>query len=440
MEWGEDRCAHGAGGQQRRRVALIRNSARASVLSVTLRLLHPQKIVADDHIEYRYEDYKEEDGRIHIRTHAVGFEKEITSKITSRGLLIYDGISGATPTGEAPATGSNSLPAAEIEDIRRAATLDFSIRYSKHTTTPSFTYSEESDYISRGISLTHSIDFNQKNTTILLGAAHNFDSVSGGPIKTFQQKGTTDVLIGVNQILTPTTIFSANLTLGYSDGYLADPYRVTSFILPDSPDPIFSDPSQTIPKFETRPRHRFKQVGFFSITQAIKPADASIEADYRIYHDDWGIIANTVSITWFQKITKYLTLSPNVRYYRQTAADFYAPSFRGLSFNQYAGGTQVAFQDGFFYAFADDPAFPAPGDPGFQIIDVPARPSYYSADYRLSELEAWTFGMGAQIRIADRVTIDLAYKRYEMHGLDGVTPQAAYPSANVFTIGAGVWF
>jgi hypothetical protein len=97
--------------------------------------------------------------------------------------LIYDGISGATPTGEAPATGSNTLPSARIEDIRRAATLDLSFRYSKHTTTPSFTYSEESDYISRGISLTHSIDFNQKNTTLVFGAAHNFDSVSGGRSK-----------------------------------------------------------------------------------------------------------------------------------------------------------------------------------------------------------------------------------------------------------------
>jgi hypothetical protein len=58
----------------------------------------------------------------------------------------------------------------------------------------------------------------------------------------------------------------------------------------------------------------------------------------------------------------------------------------------------------------------------------------------LSELQAWTFEIGAQIRIADRVTIDAAYKRYEMHGLDGVTPQAAYPSANVFAIGAGIWF
>lgn len=418
---------------------LPKNLLRAGVLLLILKLVEPRKAEAQDRVEYRFEDYNEDDHRIHVRTHSVGFEKEITSKITTHGLLIYDGISGATPTGEAPATGSNQLPLVHMKDIRRAATLDFSIHYGAQTTTPSFTYSEESDYISRGVSLTHSIDFNQKNTTLVFGAAHNFDSVSGGSLLSGQQKDTTDVLLGLNQILTPTTVFSANLTLGYADGYLADPYRVATFVVPDSPDPIFSDPSQTIPKSESRPRHRFKQVGFFSVTQAIKPLDASIEADYRLYHDDWGIVANTVSLTWFQKITKYLTISPNVRYYRQTAANFYAPYFKGVSFDQYANGTQIAFQDGFFYAFADDPAYPAPG-PGFTFVNVPARPSYYSADYRLSELEAWTFGVGVQIRIADHFTIDGAYKRYQMHGLDGVTPQAAYPSANVFTIGAGVWF
>lgn len=421
--------------------AIGRRFAQALLLSLVLRLLNPAKVAAaDNHVEYRFEDYQEAGGRMHIRTHTAAFEQELTSKITARGLLVYDGISGATPTGEAPATGSSQVPLASLTDIRRAATFDFSVRYGRHTTTPSVTYSEESDYISRGISLTHSIDFNQKNTTLVFGAAHNFDSVWGPPLPVSEGKGSSDFLIGLNQLLSPTTVLTANLSFGYSDGYLADPYRVVSFVLADSPDPIFSDPSQALRQNEVRPRHRFKQVGYLSLTQGIKPIDASIEAEYRLYHDDWGIIANTVGLTWFQKITRWLTLSPNVRYYRQTAADFYSPAFRGVSFPQYAGGTQAAFQGGVFYAFADDPAFPAPGDPSFQILDVPARPSYYSADYRLSELETWTYGVGTQLRIADHVTIDAAYKHYVMRGLDGVTPRSAYPKADIFTVGLGVWY
>lgn len=414
--------------------------SKAFVLSIVLRLLHPQKSFAEDRVEYRYDDYREEDDRIHIGTHAVAFEKELGSRITARGLYIYDGISGATPTGEAPATGSQRLPMATIEDIRRAITLDASLRLGRVTTTPGFTYSQERDYISRGFALNNTIDFNQKNTTILIGGAYNSDSVSGGRLRKFLHKETYDFLLGVTQVITPTTLLTANLTLGNADGYLADPYRVASFILPDSPDPIFSDPSLTIPKSEVRPGHRFKQVGFFSVTQGIKRLKASVEADYRIYHDDWGVLGNTVSLTWFQKVTRHLTLAPTVRYHRQSAADFYGPWFRGLTFDQYAGGTQVAFQDGFFYGFGDEPGFPWPAEPRITVVDAPARPRYFSADYRLSELEAWTFGIGARLRIKEHVTIEAGYKRYEMRGLDGVTPAAAYPKANVFTIGLGIWY
>ena len=36
--------------------------------------------------------------------------------------------------------------------------------------------------------------------------------------------------------------------------------------------------------------------------------------------------------------------------------------------------------------------------------------------------------------------VELAYKRYIMQGLDGVTPASAYPSAHVYTVGFGLWF
>ncbi|MBI3416904.1 MAG: DUF3570 domain-containing protein [Verrucomicrobia bacterium] len=414
----------------------------ASLLAILLRLVQPPRAAAENKVEYRYEDYNEDNGRIHIRTHSVGFEQELTSKVTAKGLLVYDGISGATPTGEPPALRSTEVPLANITDIRRALSLDLSVRYNQRGTfTPQFSYSQESDYTSRGVSLTHTYEFNQKNTTLVLGAAHNFDSVGGGVLTAFQQKGTTDFLVGVNQLLSPETVLTVNFSLGYADGYLNDPYRRATFLLPDSPDPIFSDPAQVNAAAEIRPRHRFKQIGYVSLTQFIAPLNASIEGSYRPYHDDWGIWSHTLSIQWNQMLGQRVTLSPLFRYYHQSAADFYAASFRGVSFDDYASGTRVAFQDGTFIGFQGDPSFPAPGEEaGFQIVNVPARPAYYSADYRLSEFDAFTFGLSAQIKICQHFTFDLAYKRYEMHGLDRATPHSVYPSAHIFTIGCGVWF
>ena len=249
------------------------------------------------------------------------------------------------------------------------------------------------------------------------------------------------MLIGLNQLLSPKTVLSVNLTLGYADGYLDDPYRRTTFLLPDSPDPIFSDSASVNASAEHRPSHRFKQVGYTSLTQFIKPLDASIEGSYRLYHDDWGILANTVSITWNQKLGRHLTLSPLFRFYHQTAASFYAPSFQGVSFDEYAGGTRVAFQDGAFIGFEGDPGFPTTSEEkAYNILTVPARPQYYSSDYRLSEFEALTVGITGQIKLGEHVTLDLGYKRYKMHGLDALTPRAAYSSANILTIGCGLWF
>ena len=405
------------------------------------RLLNPPRAGADDNrVEYRYEDYQEDDDRMHIRTHGVGFDVGLAQHITAHGLLVYDGISGATPTGELPPLGSNQVPLAPVEDIRRAITAGLGINYGINTTTPQFSYSEERDYISYGWALTHTIDFNQKNTTLILGAAQNYDEVGGGVLKDWQYKTTSDFLVGVNQLLGPKTVLSVNLSLGYADGYLNDPYRLVTFYMPNSPDPIFADPGAINPVAESRPGHRFKGSAYTSLTHFVTPLNASVEGTYRLYHDDWGVWANTVSLTWFQKLGKHVTLSPMFRYYWQSAADFYSPGFPGVSFDQYAGGTEAAFENGTFIGFAGDPGYPAPGTPGVEFMNVPARPSYYSADYRLSELQAFTYGIGAQVRFLEHFTVNLEYKRYDMQGLDGKTPSSAYPSANVFSIGCGVWF
>ncbi len=411
------------------------------VVVFAARLFDSPKAGAEDRVEYRFEDYNEDNHRMHIQTHAAGFEAEFFSRITAKGLFVYDSISGATPTGEQAPAGSQELPLAQIEDVRRAVSLEAAIRYDRHTTTPQYSYSEEGDYLSHGVALNHTLDFNQKNTTLVLGASHNFDSVGGGALAEWQRKDSTDVMVGVNQLLGPRTVLTVNLTLGYADGYLADPYRRVSFLLPESPDPIFSDAGQVNPVGEKRPEHRFRQVGYASVMQAFESVGASLEAGYRLHHDDWGTWSHTVSLTWAQKIGSRVILAPTFRYYYQTAADFYAPSFQGVSFSQYAGGTRLAFEQGTFVGFEGDPSFPVPADESkFQILDVPGRPDYYSADYRLSEFQAFTYGVNARVKLCERFSVELAYKRYEMQGLDGITPAESYPSANVFTLGFGIPF
>ncbi len=120
----------------------------------------------------------------------------------------------------------------------------------------------------------------------------------------------------------------------------------------------------------------------------------------RFYHDSYGIDAHTFGLAWFQKIGKYVGLSPVFRHYFQSEADFYATRFP----------------------------------------DSSARPGSYSGDYRLSQSQSFTYGVVLSVKPTEWLTLDAGYKRYVMEGLDNVTSQSAYPSANVFTLGARLWF
>ena len=387
---------------------------------------------AENRVDYRYEDYIEDDDRIHIRTHAVYAEQALNARAVVKGNFVYDGISGATPTGAAAAPGTDRLPLQSFEDLRRAGSVELGLTTGRFITRPQVSYSEESDYRSVGLSLNESIEFNQKNTILNLGVSRNFDQVTGFWLRNrtiWKDKDTWDGLIGVTQLLGPKTYLTANVSVGVADGYLTDPYKGVHFRYDFPVDGYNADPSAAVG--ENRPDQRVKQVGYLGITHFVDRLNGSVDANYRLHHDDWGIWAHTAAIQWNQKIGETLMISPLARYHLQSAAEFYAPVFNGTLVDP--NGVNAALQSDGSLIFEGEPGFPGGG----QVFSVPAWPQHYSADYRLSHLQTWTFGVGVHWQVHEHVSIDLAYKRYLMQGLDGVTLSSAYPQANVFTMGVG---
>jgi hypothetical protein len=377
-------------------------AATALALSGLLYLASLTRTRAEDRVDYRYEDYAEEGGRIHVRTHGVYFDAALKSWLSLKGNYIHDAISGATPTGAPPLPGQTTVPKAMIDEIRNAGFLEPTFRIKNHSLSPQFAYSTESDYESVGISLSDAIELNEKNTTLAIGLSHAFDRVlpnEGASITEAQDKGNTDGLLGVTQLLGPQTTLTANLTLGYADGYLSDPYKRVLF------DDFPYNPGQPYTVWaENRPGHKFRQVAYLSLQHYSEKVRGAAELSYRFLHDDWGVLAHTLSVQWNQKIGKILMVSPLFRFYTQTEADFYGTHF--------------------------------PGDPDGQI----PLPPYYSADYRLSALNSFTYGVSLTGRIHEHLSLAFSYKRYEMFGTDGVTAADQYPKANVFTGGLTIWF
>ena len=363
--------------------------------------------------DYRYEDYQEDANRINVQTQAGAFDLAPLKWLTLRGEIVYDAVSGNTPTGSPPPNqitnwvldangnpppGANlsTVPLTHMSDIRWAGSLAATMSYGQQRLTPMFSWGQEHDYTARGVGLTYAIDLNEKNTTLNAGWSGDWDLVlPNGFLHTTQPKNSDDVLVGVNQLLGPKTVLTLNLGYSNARGYLNDQYRGVLFESTPQGDPL--DPAL---EPENRPSTRNKYTAYVYLAQDVTPLRASGEFSYRFFYDSYSIQAHTFQLGWNQKLGRLLTLSPFARYYYQTAASFYVT----------------------------------------QLPDYDTRPTYYSADYRLSKLETLTVGVDVVFKLKEFLHVYAGYKRYVMQGLDGVTSSSAYPQANVFSIGGRLWF
>jgi hypothetical protein len=274
------------------------------------------------------------------------------------------------------------VPKSQVDDTRLSFNVELIKRVGRHTPSVMVSHSSEEDYVSWGVAMRDAIDFNQKNTTLLLGASLNADQVEGAWVLGAQDKTTYDGLVGLTQVLDRKTLFTVNFSAGKADGYLNDPYKVVELN------------GELVG--EQRPDSKDKVAVYLAINRYVENLRGSAELSYRYYDDSFGIRADTVGLAWYQKVGEHWTVRPAVRVYQQSAADFYAVSFTG-------------------------------------------SPDYYSADYRLSEFMALGYGLKVIWAPTDRLAFDVSYDRYEQDGQDGVTPEDAYPQANAIMVGCRIW-
>ena len=294
--------------------------------------------------------------------------------------------SKAKQTTAAPASPSGNdvqIPTATVEDERTAVNLELTKILGDHAFTGGLSYSQESDYKSTGLALQDAISFNQKNTTLLLGTAYTMDKVDSFIRGGVQDKDTIDLLVGLTQVIDANTLFNIDLTLGQVSGYLDDPYKVVELN------------GKLVP--EHRPDSKDKKILYMSISHMFPELEGTLETGYRLYTDSFGSTSHTLMLDWFQKLGGGFILSPSLRYYQQSAVDFYDIRFTG-------------------------------------------SPEFYSSDYRLSDLRAIGYGLKLIYMPTEKWSIDAGVERYDQQGTDGRTAADMYPSANIVTLGARIWF
>lgn len=364
----------------------ISTDLRLWALIAVFTLVVQTALLAEDFVDSRYQYYQEGRNRIRVDSSYSLFELDLTDTLKLDGSLIYSAVSGASPTGLPPFL-KGPLPVAELEDDRYAFSLALTKTIGSHALQGSFAYSTESDYISYGYAIQDTILFNEKNTSLLLGFAFSDDTVGATGTNLSKPKWSYDFIVGLNQILGPDDLLTANFGLGFKRGYLSDPYKRVLwnffFVLPDN-----------------RPHHRQDELVFLQWTHFLSTWDASVQTSWRFGHNDWGSNSNTFQITFLKKFFgDRLTLGPSFRYYYQSSAYFYDTEYIGK------------------------------------------KPKFRSADYRLAEEETFTYGIQARLyALEERLALDVGYERYITTGLDGKTSQAAFPDANSVTVGLHLKF
>jgi len=208
--------------------------------------------------------------------------------------------------------------------------------------------SKEDDFLSFGGNASLARDFNQKDTTFSLGISPEYDigtPIGGVPVALATQstpgsiEGAQDTktvlsgLAGLTQIINRQTLMQFNYSLTHESGYLNDPYKLLSLV-----DSQTGDPLSAI--FEKRPGSRNEQSFYWLTRYALLNQDVA-SLSFRYYTDDWGIRSQTLDFSYRRQSNDHRYWEPHVRYYQQSAADFYNIGLiNGQPLPQYASADQ----------------------------------------------------------------------------------------------------
>ena len=417
---------------------MLPTQVRPLVLAALLLALPVRRVLAEDRVDLTLGYYVEDHHRVEVWSPALLLETDVNPNTVMRLQGMYDVVSGASPTG-APATrktktvtkevistqsatvvtgfntitgptgvpstqvpvlgtvtkstktvqtsivpyGREFLPMQTFDDQRLGLNLEFEHHRDNWIYTGGVAYVNESDYESLAGTVMVSRELNHKDTVLGLGASLGHDWVLNPTLHEWDGKDTLESILSVSQVIDAKTLVSISGTLGTAWGFLDDQYKYASL--------------NDVIVHEKRPDARDRRIAMLVVNRAFDSLHGSLEASYRLYSDSYGISAHTVGLAWYQHLGRYFILAPSVRYYEQSAADFYGVKFIG-------------------------------------------NPNIFSSDYRLSNLDSVTYGLKLLVKFSDRCSLSLSYDRYAMHGQDGQTAGDAYPKANIFTTGLKVWF
>lgn len=272
--------------------------------------------------ELQYLNYRDwQPGKSRMTVHAPAFYAllPVTDTVVVEGGMVYDSMSGASPLF------FNTLSGASVFDYRTAGDLKVTKYYGSYAVSLGAFVSSEQDFLSRGGSVNVQIFSDDRNRTWTLGVAGTNDRInSTDGVAPNSRRNSLEFLLGVTQALTANSIVQSNLTYYTGHGYYSDPYK----------------------SLDTRPSDRHTFAWLTRYNQYFPGPDGTLKLGYRLLFDSFGSTSNMIEAAWAQALPYGFTLTPGLRYYTQSAADFYFnppwPKGYGGEGSLYSADTRLA--------------------------------------------------------------------------------------------------
>jgi len=320
---------------------------------------------------FDYRDWQPGADRMTVRSPSIYLQKPLSETLALEATVVYDAMSGASPIAFNTLSGASGLG---VTDYRTTGDVKVTKYFDRYSIGVGGAYSYERDYISRAGSVELRTWTEDRNRTLAFGMGFASDNIhpTGGRTVDDGKKDTLDFLFGITQVLNANAIVQSNLTYVTGHGYYSDPYKLG----------------------DVRPDHRRTLAWLTRLNQYVPAADGTLKLAYRYIDDSFGDDSNMFEAAWYQPLPNEFAVTPLIRYYTQSAADFY---------------------------------YGPPLGNGF----VPGQP--YTTDNRLAAYGAFTLAVKLERRFADGVTADLSLSYYQQRpgwrifgsGSEGILPFSA---------------
>lgn len=252
----------------------------------------------------------------------------------------YESMSGASPWYTVPTFGDDKnvvMSGATIHEQRR----DYNVALRRYLDNGTIGFnigtSKEDDYEAWSGGIDMERHFNNDLTTLAGGLSFSNDDIFPSDAALFnrvadESKRTSSAFFSVSQVIDRNSLFQSSLNVTKHHGFLTDPYKLG----------------------DARPDSRTQIAWSNAYRRFLTDLDAAVHVDLRLYDDNFGINSLTLDVSWYQNLGENWQVTPRVRYYSQSAADFFTPvnqfplpgqanssDYRLSAYGAISGGVQV---------------------------------------------------------------------------------------------------